>query len=145
MNHQVIVNFCPEQLINRYSILIQIIFVDFSSISSAVVSYNCSLPSRQPAVSSLSLTPARLYTKKDIEYGEFWVSYVFVSVQVINCQNAKGSLDGKRLFKFTIVDCVGVVDVAMTTTTDEGRRRNEGKLSLMTKREQSSKAWKNWP
>lgn len=35
-----------------------------------VVSYSCSLPSRQPAVSSLSLTPARIYSKKDIEYGK---------------------------------------------------------------------------
>lgn len=35
-----------------------------------VVSYSCSLPSRQPAISSLSLTPARLYSKKDMEYGK---------------------------------------------------------------------------
>jgi hypothetical protein len=48
------------------------LYVAFNNLMNVdlVVSYSCSLPSRQPAVSSLSLTPARIYSKKDIEYGK---------------------------------------------------------------------------
>lgn len=67
MSHQVIVNFCAlGRVTNQYSIFILLsLFCLFT-----VVSYSCSLPSRQPAISSLSLTPARLYSKKDMEYGK---------------------------------------------------------------------------
>lgn len=66
MSHQVIVNFCPRA---RHQSIFDFLLLSLFCLFT-VVSYSCSLPSRQPAISSLSLTPARLYSKKDMEYGK---------------------------------------------------------------------------